>query len=189
MNSLKSFFEQYIPNIDASHLINAFSVSKKLKKKEFLVQPNQDSSFLAFIQKGVFRVFFYTDSGIEVTVWFSFEGMMVTDMLAFFEETKASFYVQAVEESEILIIQKSQLEQLYKTYPEYIKFGKEYAEMVTVNVMKRILTLQNKTAEDQYLELLKTPKFFQKIPLKYLASYLGVTDTSLSRIRKKLSQS
>ena len=112
--------------------------------------------------------------------------MMITDMLAFYTETRASFYVQAVEKSEIRIILKSQLDKLYQSNPEYQEFGRKYAENAFINVGQRMLSFQTKSAEERYKELLQNPKYMQKIPLKYLASYLGVTDTSLSRIRKNL---
>ena len=186
MAELNTFFEQYLPDTDSTQLVEAFDVSKMIKRKEHLIRPGQNSSFLAFIIQGTFRVYFYSENGIEITVWFSFAGMMITDMLAFYTETRASFYVQAVEESEIRIILKSQLYKLYQSNPEYQEFGRKYAENAFINVGQRMLSFQTKSAEERYKELLQNPKYMQKIPLKYLASYLGVTDTSLSRIRKNL---
>lgn len=167
--------------------MNAFDVVQKIKKKDFLLKPSQNCSFLAFVKKGTFRVYFYDNDGIEITVWFSFEGMMVGDLLAFYKESKAHFYVQAVDECEISIISKNKLEKLYLSNREYLQFGKKYAEYVSVNVMERMLSFQTQSAEERYLELLANPNYMQKIPLKYLASYLGITDTSLSRIRKSIS--
>lgn len=187
MNDLKTFFRKYIPLADTENLVNAFDVVQNLKKKDFLLQPDQNCPFLAFVKKGTFRVFFYDTEGTEITVWFSFEEMMVGDLLAFFKDTKAIFYVQAVEDCEIRIISKSKLEKLYLSNPEYLQFGKKYAEYVSVNVMERMLSFQTQSAEERYLELLANPNYMQRIPLKYLASYLGVTDTSLSRIRKNIS--
>ena len=187
MNELKAFFKKYIPLADTENLVSAFDVVQKLKRKDFLLKPGQNCSFLAFIKKGTFRVFFYDNDGIEITVWFSFEGMMVGDLLAFYKESKAIFYVQAVDDSEIRIISKNKLEKLYLSNPEYLQFGRKYAENVSVNVMERMLSFQTKSAEERYLELLANPNYMQKIPLKHLASYLGITDTSLSRIRKNIS--
>ncbi len=187
MTTLSSFFDKYIPYTDATTLIKAFDVKRKLKKKEFLLKPGQKCAYLAFIISGTFKVFFYDKEGTETIVWFSFEGMMVGDLLAFYKESNAKFYVQSIDNSEICIISREKLEKLYSTNPEYLQFGRKYAEYVSTNVMKRMLSLQTKTAEERYLELLANPNYMQKIPLKYLASYLGITDTSLSRIRKKLS--
>ncbi len=187
MNDLRTFFEKYIPLDDIDQFVNSFDVIQKFKKKDYLLKPGQNCDFLAFIKKGTFRVFFYDSEGTEITVWFSWEGMMVGDLLAFYKESKAEFYVQAIEACEICSIPKSTLEQLYLTNPQYLQFGKKYAEFVSINVMERMLSFQTKTAEERYLELLANPNYMQKIPLKYLASYLGITDTSLSRIRKNIS--
>lgn len=187
MQRLETFFEKYIPLTDTSKLVEAFDVVQKIKKKEFLLKPNQNCSFLAFVKKGIFRVFFYDSEGTEVTVWFSWQGMMVSDLLAFYKESRAIFYVQAIDDCEICIISKTKLESLFLSNPEYLQFGRKYAEYVATNVMERMLTLQVKSPKERYLELLSNPNYMQKIPLKYLASYLGITDSSLSRIRKRIS--
>ena len=188
MESLSKYFSARLPHIQIEPLVEAFQTYKSLKKNEKLIQPGQNASYLAFIQKGTFRVYFYNESGIEITTWFSFAGMMVTDLLAFYKEAPASFYVEAIEDSAIAIIYKTQLELLYQQYPEYQQFGRGFAERGMVKLMERMLSLQTKTAEMRYKELLQKPVFMQKIPLKYLATYLGITDTSLSRIRKQVSE-
>lgn len=186
MKSLEYFFSQYIPLTDASDLIRAFGVNREMEKKEMLTRPGEDSSFLAFIHEGAFRVYFYNEKGHDTTVWFSFAGMMISDLLAFYQGTPANFYISAIEDSHISLIYRHQLEELYLTYPEYREFGRKYAENALVQVMQRMVTLQTKSAEERYAELLAAPQFMQTIPLKYLATYLGITDTSLSRIRKNL---
>lgn len=152
-----------------------------------LISPGQSTAFIAFIQSGAFRVYFINNDGQEITVWFSFAGMMVTDMLAYFKNGTARFHVEAIEDSQVLIAQKNRLEKMYSKNPDFQKFGKEYVEMALVKVMERMLSLQTKTAEERYLELLDHPDYLQSIPLKHLATYLGITDTSLSRIRKNIS--
>ncbi len=188
MVTLASFLKKYIPETNINDLVKGFDVIRKFKKKEFLLKPGQGCAFLAFIKKGTFKVFFYDKEGTEITVWFSFEGMMVGDLLAFYKSSKAIFYVQAIDDCEVCIISKERLEELYAKNPDYLQFGRKYAEFVSTNVMERMLSLQTKTAEERYLELLANPNYMQKIPLKYLASYLGITDSSLSRIRKNLSE-
>jgi CRP-like cAMP-binding protein len=147
MNELKTFFKKYIPLTDTENFVKAFDIVQKVKKKNFLLKPGLDCSFLAFIKKGAFRVFFYDKEGTEITVWFSFEGMMIGDLLAFFKGSKATFYVQAVEDSEICMLSKEKLEKLYLDNPEYLQFGRKYAEYVSVNIMERMLSFQTKSAE------------------------------------------
>jgi len=186
MDNLYQCFKRHLPLVNIQPIVDAFSTTKILKRGELLIQPGQRSTFLAYINKGAFRVYFHNEKGDEMTTWFSFEDMFVTDLMSYYKETMATFYVEAIEDSEIFIIQKSQLENLYLTNPEYREFGRKFAERGMVSVMERMLSLQIKSAEDRYKELLDQPKFMQKIPLKYLATYLGITDTSLSRIRKNI---
>jgi CRP-like cAMP-binding protein len=112
--------------------------------------------------------------------------MVITDMLGFYTTGKATFFVEALQDSIIYKISKQDLEKLYSKFPLYRVFGQKFAEEALTMLMQRTLSLHTKSAEDRYKELLQIPNFMQKIPLKYLASYLGVTDTSLSRIRKNI---
>ena len=186
MDKLRRYFKDRLKGIDITPMVNAFSASRILKKGEYLVRPGGYSSFLAFINYGAFRVYFINDKGIEISTWFSFENMFVTDLLSYYKGSPAIYYVEAIEESEIFIIQKTMLEKLFLTHPEFREFGRRFAENGMVLLMERMVSLQTKTAEERYLELLAQPQFLNKIPLKYLATYLGITDTSLSRLRKKI---
>src|SRR5688572_21556471 len=186
MEKLTAFLYDYIhPDKDLSPFLKSFK-SRKVKKNGFYITPGKISDSIAFIEKGSFRIYYLDLKGKEVTTWFSFEEMVVTDMLAFYTGERATFYAQALEDCQVLMIKKEQLERLYARYPWYQDFGRKFAEEALTMLMKRTLSLHTKTAEERYLELLHQPEFMNKIPLKYLASYLGVTDTSLSRLRRRI---
>ena len=187
MDILSKYFKANYGITDPSELVKVFRVRKVLKRHETLIRPNQRTNFLAFITKGAFRVYFHDDQGFEITTWFSFANSFVTDLLSYYHESPAAFYVEAIEESEVLITQKEDLENLYKSHPANEIFGRKFAENGMVLLMQRMLDLQTKSAKERYLDLLNKPAYLQKIPLKYLATYLGITDTSLSRIRKEIS--
>lgn len=187
MNRLEKYLIKELPQVDIKPFLNAFTEKKIIKKGNYLVQPGDNALFLAFVNKGCFRVFFLNEKGDEVTTWFGFQDMWVTDLLAYYKNTTASFYVEALENSEVFIIKKSNLDKLYLEHREYIDFGKRFAEFGMIMMMERSYKLQALSAEERYLEILKTPILKSKIPLKYIATYLGITDTSLSRIRKKIS--
>jgi CRP-like cAMP-binding protein len=182
---LQDFLQFYLPTEDLKPLLNCFH-KFKIKKGRHLLKPEQDCNYLAFIQEGCFRVYYYDLSDKEIITWFSFEEMVITDLLGLYTSGKAQFYVEALEDSIIYKITKQDLENLYKQYPNYLNFGRKFAEEALTMLMHRTMSLHTMSAEERYTELLQQPDFMQKIPLKYLASYLGVTDTSLSRIRKKM---
>jgi CRP-like cAMP-binding protein len=182
---LDEFLSYYLPNQDITPLVNLFSETK-IRKNRHLLRPGMDGSHLAFIQQGIFRVYFRDTKDREVITWFSFSGMVITDMLGYYTTGRAQFFVEALDDSLLYRISKTDLEKLYQQQPEYSEFGRKFAEEALTMLMQRTLSLHTKSAEERYRELLQIPELIQKVPLKYLATYLGVTDTSLSRIRKKI---
>ncbi len=183
---LESFLGYYLPKEKIKKINKCFN-EVGIKRQRHLIKPGQDCSFLAFIQQGCFRVYHYDLNDREIITWFSFQEMVVTDMLGFYTSGIAKFYVQALEDSIVYTIRKRDLENLCREDPEYLEFGRKLAEGVLTRLMQRTMSLHTMSAEERYKELLKQPEFMQKIPLKYLASFLGITDTSLSRIRRNLS--
>ena len=184
-SDLRDFLAFYLPNEDLEPFLKCFH-KLEIKKGRHLIKPGAGCNYLAFIQSGCFRVYYFDTKGREVITWFSFNEMVITDLLGFYTTGSAQFYVEALEDSQLFKITKDDLEKLYKTFPIYREFGRKFAEEALTMLMQRTLSLHTKSAEERYKELLQIPQFMEKIPLKYMASYLGITDTSLSRIRKKI---
>lgn len=187
MQLLTDFIRYYLPTGEINELLNSFSETESISKNTLFLQPSDSCGFIAFIEKGLFRVYFYDENGKEITTWFSFEEMIITDLLSFYTGKKAFFYVQALEDCKIRKITKTKLDELYEREPEYREFGRKFAEEALVMTMQRLLTFYSKGAEEHYLELLGQPELVQRVPLKHLATYIGITDSSLSRIRKNLT--
>ncbi|TND10335.1 MAG: Crp family transcriptional regulator [Bacteroidetes bacterium] len=184
-NELREFLAFYLPGQDLGAFLANFT-ELKIKKGKHLLTPGKDCNYIAFIQQGCFRVYYYDIKDKEIITWFSFKEMVITDLLGFYTTGRAQFYVEALEDSILYKITKQDLENLYEKFPIYREFGRKFAEEAFTILMQRTHSLHTKSAEERYKELLRIPDFIQKVPLKYLASYLGVTDTSLSRIRKKI---
>jgi CRP-like cAMP-binding protein len=182
---LKNFLAYYLPNEDMEPFLQCFH-ELNIKKGRHLLRPKQDCNYLAFVQQGCFRVYFRDNKNKEVITWFSLKEMVITDLLGFYTNRKANFYVEALEDSILYKISGQDLENLYKQHPGYMNFGRKFAEEALTMLMERTMSLHTKTAEERYKELLQIPDLIQSVPLKYLASYLGITDTSLSRIRKTI---
>jgi len=183
--ALRNFLAFYLPNQELKPFSTKFH-EVKIKKGKHLLTPGKNCDFLAFIQQGSFRVYYHDVNDKVIITWFSFTEMVITDLLGFYTTGQAQFFVEALEDSVIYKITKADLESIYKKYPAYLEFGRRFAEEALTMLMQRTMSLHTKSAEERYKELLMIPDFMQKIPLKYLASFLGVTDTSLSRIRKKI---
>jgi len=177
--------QERVPNVDVLPFLNEFKEVIQIKKNDFLVKPGDKAFFLAYINKGAFRVFFLDETGREITTWFGFEEMWVTDLMAYYKNTIANFYVQAIENSEVYIITKKSLNKLYKQYPKYKDFAIGFAEEGMVMMMERCYYLQALPAKERYLKLMTT-QIINRVPSKYIATFLGITETSLSRLRRQI---
>ncbi len=185
-SELKKFIQQYghFNTQDMDEIVNEFAF-KKVKKEEYLLKQGQVCKELFFVRKGCLRLY-YTVNGVEITVWFSFEDNSAIELSSFLSGVPSEYFLQAIEDSEILIISKSKLLKLYKTHSVMEQVMRTFWEDVILNLLKRFTALQKDSAEKRYLDLLSKPNYSQRIPQKYLASYIGVTPTSLSRIRRKI---
>lgn len=183
---LKSFFNRYT-NLDQGDLDNIVDQFKRklLSKNEYVLREGQICKDLIFVQEGCLRLY-YISNDIETSVWFSFKHSSAVEISSFISQEPSKYFLQAIEDSEILFLPKEQLNKLYKVHPKLQEMMKNFLEDVVLNLINRFTSLQKNTAEERYIELLSKPAYLQKIPQKYLASFIGVTPTSLSRIRRKI---
>ena len=187
-SELKKFITGYITLPDAELEAIAGKFKKKtIKKNDYLLQHGEICKDLVFVQNGCLRLYYIAD-GIEISVWFSFEHSSAIEIYSFISQTPSEYFLQAIEDSEILYLPKSALDELYETHPKIQELMRKFWEDVIINLIDRFTALQKDSAEKRYLDLLKKPLYLQNIPQKYLASFIGVTPTSLSRIRKLISK-
>ena len=160
---------------------------KVLNKKELLFRSGQNCRNIYFINKGCIRYYYLVD-GEEKTAQFFFENGWYTDYDSFLSGDPSENFVDAIEDTELLCIEKSNLEKLYSTIPKFERFGRIVAENAYLGIRYRTKTLTNLTAEERYLKLIKErPKIFDRVPQYYIASYLNIKPQSLSRIRKNIA--
>lgn len=185
---LKAYVDQFVKLSDAE--MEAFFLatrSKKLKKKELLIKEGDVCSFIGFFTEGYFR-FYYTDvNGHEVTSDFHFAPGFITSYTSFLTQSPSRTNVQAMEDMDVLQISKTNLYDLYPKHHRIETLGRLMAEHVFITSETHLLMILSQTAETRYRILLdKYPGFINKIPLQYIASYLGITQETLSRIRKSI---
>ncbi len=161
---------------------------KEIKKNGFLFREGEVCKDLVFVYKGCLRLY-YIKEGIDISVWFAFENSSAIDVSSFISAAPSNYFLQAIEDSEILYLSKNEIESFYDKYPKIEAVMRNYWEDAILQLIKRFTSLQTESAEKRYLNLIAKGKYMQKIPQKYLASFIGVTPTSLSRIRKNLSGS
>ena len=157
--------------------------SRRLNKNDSLLREGETCRDLVFVQSGCLRLY-YIKEDVEVCVWFSFEHSSAIEISSFISERPSEYFLQAIEDSEILYLPKTELNRLYQAYPEMQEMMRHFWEDVILNLIERFTSLQKDSAEKRYKDLMNKPDYLQKIPQKYLASFIGVTPTSLSRIRR-----
>lgn len=172
------------PTIDEWNDFYSRFTLTEIKKNKKLLSQGQVSHKIAFISKGCFRMYHYVN-GEERCKDFQTEGQFTGSLYSFVSHKPALFNVAAVETSEILEINREQLNFLFDKYKVWERFGRLYMEQIFLYKEQREAALLNELAVYRYSSFLRDhPQWAQRIPLKYIASYLGIKPESLSRIRK-----
>jgi CRP-like cAMP-binding protein len=157
---------------------------KKLKKKQFLLQEGDINRYDYFVNKGCLRTYTIDEKGQEHIVQFSIEDWWTGDMYSFLTQTPAKYTIDALEDSELLCLERNALEDLYVKVPKFEKFFRLLLQNAFISLQERVIANLSKTADERYCTFIdKYPLMEKRLPLKQIASYLGITPESLSRIR------
>lgn len=184
MEALFQYFKKFNPlSKEAERAIAEISSSITIKKNQDLQPIGHTCKTIYFIKKGVARIYYYMD-GIDITEGFFFENSIIARVESLFTGKPSRKAIQILEDAEIIAINANGLFKLYDRFPEIERLFRKIFEAAYVDTVNRIEGIQFHTADERYKALLKeAPNVLQKIPLKYVASYLGITQVSLSRIR------
>jgi len=162
---------------------------KLIARNELQLQVGKIADEYLYLEKGFMRSFAYTTEGDEVTTNFYLPGQMVFEASSFFNRTRSKEGIQALTDCEGWFLTYKALNDLFHGFPEFREFGRSMLVKGFADLKIRMLSMITETAEERYEQLLQDqPEIFQHASLKNIASYLGITDTSLSRIRKELSK-
>ena len=162
---------------------------KTISKTQFQLTEGKIADEYLFLDSGYMRAFAHDTEGNEVTTNFYSPGQVVFEVSSYFNRTRSKENIQALTDCEGWYITYEQLNSLFHTLPEFREFGRSVLVKGFATLKIRMLSMITETAEERYAQLLATnPQIFQHAPLKNIASYLGITDTSLSRIRRELSK-
>ncbi len=187
--SLISFIQKILPMpADKAEHISTYFTLKQSCKNDFLLKEGRICTESHFIESGFLRSYVVDIDGNEVTTDFYGSNIFANDFLSFFKRIPSNENIQVLADCTTWMINYEDLQICFHTIPEFREFGR----MMLINnysrLKERMLGMIQLTAEQRYEKLLTThAEIFQNAPLKYIASYLGITDTSLSRIRKEIA--
>ncbi|WP_375560509.1 Crp/Fnr family transcriptional regulator [Bernardetia sp. OM2101] len=161
---------------------------KKLTKSDFFIREGEICKEIAFIKSGTFRSFYTSNKGEEFTYCIMFPNNFLAAYSSFIRGEPTSENIQAITETELLVISKNKVDNLLQENINWLKVFKIIAEQQYIELEKRVFQLQKDNAVQRYKDLIENqPQYIQQIPLNYLASYLGITQRHLSRIRKEIT--
>lgn len=160
---------------------------KTLKRNEVLLHQNTVCNFNIFVNKGCLRFYSYSDEGKELTRYFAFENKFGTSLTSLINQEPSNENIQAVEKSEVLIISRNDFYHLVKTIPEINLVYRDILEMAYITTTKRVYNFQGESALDRLKWLMKyQPFILTRLSNKMVASYLGITPYTLSRLKTEL---
>ncbi len=187
--SLIAHFNAILPlNDDEVRALKENVVLRNIQRRQFILQQRDICKHYTFVVNGCFKMYKVDDSGHQNNLQFAIEDGWIGDLGSFYSETPSELYIEAVEPSEIIQIEKSDLIHLLSTYPKFNTRFKVLVENAYVRLQKRVLQNISSTAEDRYVDFINSyPDLFQRVSNVQIASYLGITPEFLSKIRKDLA--
>ncbi|QEE50103.1 Crp/Fnr family transcriptional regulator [Flavobacterium alkalisoli] len=174
-------------NKQQTDLIKASVTERTYKAGDYFMEAGQVAREIAFTLDGIFRVCYYDNNGNEVTRYFLEEGTFMADMESYNCQLPSTSYVQSVTDSKILILSKAVMDNLSQTIIIWDNIIHKITTKGMAQKVQRLSSMFPQDATERYLSFLeKFPNLANRVPLQYIASYLGITKHSLSRIRKNI---
>ncbi|RQO40521.1 cyclic nucleotide-binding protein [Chryseobacterium sp. KBW03] len=168
--------------------LQSFFTLKKLRKKQYLLQEGDICKCLSFVSKGLLKSYFLDEKGNENINMFAFEGWWISDFNSFINQEKSVLNIDAIEETEVLMITLEDYEKMMLEIPVMDRYFRILYQNSLVTKDYRLIVSNSYTAEEKYLQLTqKNPEMIKRVPHNLIASYLGLAPETVSRIRKKNS--
>ena len=159
---------------------------RHLSRKDYLLRAGHICRSIYFIEKGLFRCF-YLKGDAEVSSWFMKEGDVIASVLSFFNQVPSYESIQAIEDSVVYSIEHRELEYIYRTFPEFNYVGRVLVQKYYMLSEQRLYSLRMQRSQERYDYLLEHhPELVLRVPAKYLPSYLGITEVTMSKIKARL---
>lgn len=187
MEQIRAYFERIFKlTEDDWQTFSSKLTRKEFPKKHLLLKAGQKENYLSFIEKGIIR--FYIPKEYDLTFAFAFDNAFVSAYDSFLTREPSSYNVETLSPAILWRLTFDDLQTIYRETEIGNMIGRKAGEDLFLKKSKRELSLLNDTAEERYLKLFSEQlHLLEQIPLKYIASYIGITPQALSRIRKRIS--
>ena len=163
-------------------------IPKKLRKKQYLLQEGDVCRYTSFVEKGMLRMFTVDEKGNEPILQFSSEGWWVADLYSFLTDEPSNYNIEALEDCELLLITKESWDILLEKIPAFERYFRILIQNSLIATQRRLMSSISETAEEKYIKLTNNfPGCIQRVPQHMIASYLGITRETLSRVRSQMA--
>lgn len=161
----------------------------EVNKGTYLLREGEVNSKTYFVENGLLRQFSIDEKGKEHILQFAPENWFVSNRESVFLNKPSSYFIEAIEDSTVFVVEKELFDILSKENPLFIDFNTQLLHRHIASLQKRVTQLQSDSAQERYLDFIQTyPDVLLRVPQTYVASYLGITPESLSRVRKELAK-
>ena len=187
MKELLDYFKKNISiSSEIENKLNEIIIEKKLVRGEIILSDNSIKKEHIFVASGCLRSFYKTENGKEHTIQFAIKNWWISDYITLYTDNKSVVSIESLTHSKILVIDHTKVENFYNEFPQFETFQRKNFEKRVSALQNRILSLLALSASEKYYQFIKDYSEFEKIIPNYqIASYLGITPQSLSRIRKE----
>lgn len=186
------FFEKLNERVpltsEAESVIKQYLVPKKIRKKQYLLQEGDICKMIAFVEKGALREYSVDEQGNEHIIQFAIEGWTISDLYSFLTGEPAIYNIEALEDSELVMISKTAHEELLRKLPQYETYIRLQITGAYLAMQRRLTSIISASTEERYEHFSKLyPDILKRVPQHMIASYMGLKPETLSRVRKRLS--
>lgn len=186
------FFHKFNEKVNLSEeeeeVIKQYLTPKKLRKKQYLLQEGDVCKHIAFVEKGALKAYVVDDAGAESIIQFALEGWVISDLYSFLTGEPATYNIDALENAELVLISKSAHEELLKKLPKYETYIRLQITGAYIALQKRLTSIISLPLEERYKNFLALyPNIAQRVPQHMIASYMGLTPETLSRVRSRMA--
>ncbi|MDQ1096268.1 MULTISPECIES: Crp/Fnr family transcriptional regulator [Chryseobacterium] len=190
MNNINTYLARVLEvPLEKLNLCNLHYEAKKVSKNQFLLQYGEICRNIYFVEKGLLKMYSIDKNGKEHIIQFAPESWLISDRSSLYFNEKSIYYIEAVEDSEVLFLHPDFFSRLVEQFPNSIEKSDIIAQKHIRSLQDRINSLLGETAEERYMKFIKMyPDLLLRVPQWMIASYLGITPESLSRVRKELAR-
>jgi CRP-like cAMP-binding protein len=174
---------------EEKELSRTFFTPKKLRRRQYLLQEGDVCKYVAFVEKGLLRCYTVGDKGQEHISQFAYEGWWISDQVSFLTGEHSGYNIDALEDCELLLLTKPAEDEMLERIPKLERYFRILLQNNLIATQKRLVSSFSQTAEERYSEMMAScpGTLPRRIPQHMLASFLGITPETLSRIRKQLT--